>query len=232
MMIIRKVSAILLLLCGMIISCGKNGHADTVTYTYDALNRLVKAEYGGGAYAEYVYDDTGNMTRKIFYETALLVRLAEFTAEISDGCVILRWKTLSEPDSAGFHILRSGEKDGEYSRVTEHMIAAEGEATQGSSYSYRDCGVSDGQIYYSLEDVDYRGVSRYEGTVSLFTAETPQDVNGVNTEYLSCVIRILQINAGMKPAESLNLKAYAGNDGKAGIEDAVWLLQMISGLRN
>ena len=124
MIITVKVSVILLLLFSLTVSAG---YADTVTYIYGNLNCLDKAEYGNGAYAEYVYDDTGNMTRKIFYETVLLVRLAEFTAEVSDGCVILTWKTLSEIDSAGFHILRSGTENGEYSRITAMMIPGRAE---------------------------------------------------------------------------------------------------------
>ena len=82
--------------------------------------------------------------------------------------------------------------------------------------------------YYRLEDVDYKGVGRYEGSVSLFSEVTS---HGVNTGYLRDVILILQINAGMELNASLNFKADAGNDGKAGIEDAVYLLQIISGIR-
>jgi hypothetical protein len=83
--------------------------------------------------------------------------------------------------------------------------------------------------YYRLEDIDYKGVSRYAESVSLFSEVTSQ---AVNTAYLRDVILILQINAGMELNASLKFKADAGNNGKAGIEDAVWLLQMISGLRN
>ncbi len=168
------------------------------------------------------------MTRKIFYETPLLVRLAEFTAEVSDGCVILTWETLSEIDSAGFHILRRDTENGEYSRITAMMITAQGGAVQSALYSYRDCGadVNTGQTYYyRLEDVDYKGVSRYAESASLFSAGTSQ---GVNTAYLRDVILILQINAGMELTAPLNLKA---DDGKAGIEDAVYILQIISGIR-
>jgi YD repeat-containing protein len=34
--------------------------AETVTYTYDDLGRLIKADYGNGVVKEYKYDDAGN----------------------------------------------------------------------------------------------------------------------------------------------------------------------------
>jgi len=36
-----------------------SGHAQSVTYIYDNLNRLEKAQYEGGTVIEYAYDKTG-----------------------------------------------------------------------------------------------------------------------------------------------------------------------------
>ena len=127
----------------LILYAGGGTYADTAAYIYDSLNRLVRADYGDGAYAEYSYDDAGNMTRRVFQEgQPFMVKLAEFRAEMSGGCVLLTWKTLSETDTAGFHILRSGSENGEYGRITAVMTAAEGEATHGAVYSYTDCDVN------------------------------------------------------------------------------------------
>lgn len=43
--------------------------AETVTYSYDALNRLVRATYGSGSVIEYVYDSVGNRLVKNAYPT-------------------------------------------------------------------------------------------------------------------------------------------------------------------
>ena len=205
--------------------------ADTAAYTYDSLNRLVRADYGDGAYAEYSYDDAGNMTRRVFQEgPPFLVKLAEFRADMYDGCVLLTWKTLSETDIAGFHILRSGSENGEYERITAVMTAAEGEATHGAVYSYTDCDVNPGGIYYyRLEDIDFSGISRRSEAVS-----TSGDAEIAGTGACLCdVIRILQILAGMPLSAPEGLTdTGVRQDGKAGTEDAVYLLQIVSGLRD
>jgi len=37
-------------------------YAGSVTYTYDGLNRLIKAEYEDGPVIQYTYDAAGNRT--------------------------------------------------------------------------------------------------------------------------------------------------------------------------
>jgi YD repeat-containing protein len=37
-------------------------HAGSVTYTYDELNRLIRAEYEDGTIIQYIYDGAGNRT--------------------------------------------------------------------------------------------------------------------------------------------------------------------------
>lgn len=39
--------------------------ADSVSYTYDDLNRLIRAEYESGAVIEYSYDSAGNRTGQV-----------------------------------------------------------------------------------------------------------------------------------------------------------------------
>jgi YD repeat-containing protein len=52
-------------LSACILSWGGICTAADITYTYDDLNRLTKADYGDGSYIEYVYDNAGNRTQKI-----------------------------------------------------------------------------------------------------------------------------------------------------------------------
>jgi len=37
-------------------------YAESVTYTYDGLNRLIRAEYEDGTVIQYIYDEAGNQT--------------------------------------------------------------------------------------------------------------------------------------------------------------------------
>jgi hypothetical protein len=93
-----------------------------------------------------------------------LVSLTFFTATASDGKVVLEWETEIEIDNAGFHLWRSEEEDGEYIRITNSMIPAQG---SGSQYSYLDeDAIDDITYYYKLEDIDLYGVSTFHGPIS------------------------------------------------------------------
>ena len=41
-----------------------HGYSQTVTYTYDAFDRIEKAQYAGGAAVEFKYDKAGNRKDK------------------------------------------------------------------------------------------------------------------------------------------------------------------------
>ncbi len=68
---------------GLIASClffpGSSLHADTVTYTYDANGRLLKADYGGGKSFTYTYDKAGN----ILTETVAASTGPTYTLQVS-----------------------------------------------------------------------------------------------------------------------------------------------------
>ena len=60
-------------------------------------------------------------------EDETLVDLTSFTAEADDDVAVIRWETAAEPDNAGFHLLRSRAENGTYVRITDSLIAAEGD---------------------------------------------------------------------------------------------------------
>jgi len=43
--------------------------ADSISYTYDDLNRLTKTQYGSGTVIEYTYDEVGNRLQKKITDT-------------------------------------------------------------------------------------------------------------------------------------------------------------------
>jgi uncharacterized repeat protein (TIGR01451 family) len=96
------------------------------------------------------------------------VTLSRFSAVRQGGEVVVSWETGTELESAGFHLYRSA--DGQRSsaeRVTERLIAAQGQGGAGASYSWRDSNVVAGVTYsYWLVEVTLEGTNNEYGPVS------------------------------------------------------------------
>ncbi len=92
------------------------------------------------------------------------ISLASFTAEANDGRVMLIWETGTEIDNAGFNLYRAASPDGPWRKINSMLIAAEGDAISGASYTFADTP-GRGTFYYQLEDVDYFGVSTLHAPV-------------------------------------------------------------------
>jgi len=102
-----------------------------------------------------------------------VVELSSFKAVPGNARGTVTWTTDSEIDNAGFNIYRAESKNGEYSKINDSLITAEGSATVGASYSYIDEGLQNRKIYYyKLEDVDLNGATEMHeqvcGTMPLF----------------------------------------------------------------
>ena len=96
-----------------------------------------------------------------------VINLSSFTATPKAGKVILQWNTESETDNAGFNIYRSESENGEYIKINDSLIPAQGSSTQGASYEFIDTDVKNRKTYYyKLEDIDLNGVSTFHGPVS------------------------------------------------------------------
>ena len=109
----------------------------------------------------------------------LLVDLVSFTATALENHVILEWETASEIDTAGFHLWRSETNGGEYARITDYLIPAEGSPSWGAEYEYDDLDVEPGRTYfYKLEDIDYSGDSTFHGPVRACVGVVDIKANG------------------------------------------------------
>ena len=117
---------------------------------------------GSGLYpGEYFADPTG-------------VELVSFTATGHTSLVSVEWITATEPDNAGFHVLRAQAETGEYQRITGTLIPAEGDETQGAEYEIEDSDVDRGNTYwYKLEDISIYGVSTFHGPVDVTLEDEP-----------------------------------------------------------
>jgi hypothetical protein len=130
---------------------------------------------------EYVTETTSTTTTTQQSTTttttpATLINLSSFTVTPKFSKVIIQWSTEAEIENAGFNIYRSEAEDGEYIKINDSLIPAQGSSTQGTSYEYVDNGLQNRKTYYyKLEDIDLNGVSIMHGPVSA----TPRLIFGI-----------------------------------------------------
>ena len=105
---------------------------------------------------------------------ALPVQLSHFRPERTEtGTVIIKWSTESEVDNAGFNILRSQSKTGEFKTVNTHLIPGAGTTAERNTYTWTDPTAGPNVVYYyRIEDVSFAGerqtlaTSRLKGIIS------------------------------------------------------------------
>ncbi|MFQ6094075.1 MAG: FlgD immunoglobulin-like domain containing protein, partial [bacterium] len=96
------------------------------------------------------------------------IRMSSFTAIGYEDYVEVEWTTGLEVDIAGFNLYRSEVEDGEYVRINEDLIPAQGSEVAGATYSYTDADVEMGKTYYyKLEAIDVAENSTWHGPISV-----------------------------------------------------------------
>ena len=88
----------------------------------------------------------------------LPVSLSKFRPErMKDtGEIVVRWATESELNNAGFNILRSEKRDGEFTKV--HFEAGQGTTSERTAYEWRDTSAKPNVVYYyQIQDVSLDG---------------------------------------------------------------------------
>ena len=97
-----------------------------------------------------------------------IIELSYFNASSLNGQVKLTWETASEIDNAGFNLYRAETDNGEYAKINDSLIPAEGSSTQGTAYEFVDTGVQNGKTYYyKLESINLSGNSELFGPTSV-----------------------------------------------------------------
>jgi len=92
------------------------------------------------------------------------VELTSFTADVSQGQVLLNWSTATELNNLGFEIQRSVAGN-EF--VTVGFVNGHGSTTEAKTYSYIDNNLSSGNYNYRLKQIDYDGSFSYSNEVSV-----------------------------------------------------------------
>ncbi len=103
----------------------------------------------------------------------LPVELSHFRPTLEDGEVTIRWTTESELDNAGFNILRSETRDGEYTQINAELIEGAGTTGERNTYKWVDQTAKPGVVYYyQIEDVSFAGerqalaITKLKGLIS------------------------------------------------------------------
>jgi hypothetical protein len=105
-------------------------------------------------------------------DITLPVALSSLSAEASPFGVTLRWHTMHEVDNAGFNVLRSASRDGEYRKLNERLIEGRGTSAVPHDYQYIDSAVTAGNTYYyRVEAVDLLGGKSPSRTIKLEVTE-------------------------------------------------------------
>ena len=100
---------------------------------------------------------------------ALPVELSHFRPERTEsGAIVIQWTTQSEVDNAGFNILRSQTKTGEFKVVNAQLIPGAGTKADSTTYTWTDATAKPNVVYYyQIEDVSLAGERQTLATVRL-----------------------------------------------------------------
>ena len=136
------------------------------TFSGFVLNTTLYYDSGAPSYTFYDHTSHGNAPRLTITGTTLIT-LSSFTATPKFSKVIIQWATESEIDNAGFNLCRSTSEDGEYIKINDSLISAQGSSSQGASYEFIDKNVKNRKTYYyKLEDIDLNGTATMYEPVS------------------------------------------------------------------
>lgn len=93
----------------------------------------------------------------------LPVELTSFSADYSNGNVLITWSTATETNNQGFEIQRKSAADFE----TLSFVNGNGTTTQTQSYSFVDDEISNGVYSYRLKQMDYDGTFSYSNIIEI-----------------------------------------------------------------
>ena len=123
----------------------------------------------------HLMDTYGNVTvRKFSIDTRTIKReplpvtLSRFRADRTDSGVVLNWATESELNNAGFYILRSETKNGQFKVVNPTLIQGAGTTSERNTYTWTDTTAKPNTLYYyRIEDISHTGTRQQLATVRL-----------------------------------------------------------------
>jgi len=144
-----------------------NGFGDTNIINFEAFTVFDGKLYVSGSKGASS-TPSGLGGAKVFRQVIpTVIELSSFEAVGGLKRINLIWTTASEVNNAGFNVYRAESADGNYEKINESLIAAQGSPTQSAAYEYVDKDVKSRKTYYyKLEDVNVNGTSTLHGPVS------------------------------------------------------------------
>jgi hypothetical protein len=190
-------------------------------WTTDGIKALVLifTQIGSGhAYVEAMgsnaFQDFSYASHTIQYglrDVTLPVELAELSAKLEKGVVLLDWSTESETGSLGFNVYRSDDSNGHYKKINTRVIPSAGTSTIRREYHYRDERLNEGDktYYYKLEDVDVNGRRRMHGPVAVYVDQVMlPDRFYVNQNYPNPFNPATLIKYGLPEAANVRIEIF------------------------
>jgi len=106
---------------------------------------------------------TGTATRS----EIVPVELTSFTASVSNGEVLLGWKTATEINNLGFEVERKNESTNSETWQLVGFVEGNGTTTELHSYSFIDdiSSINASSLSYRLKQIDYNGVFEYSDEI-------------------------------------------------------------------
>jgi hypothetical protein len=99
--------------------------------------------------------------------------MASFTANVvRDNQVEVVWRTVSETNNYGFEIYRKRGDAGEWAKIA--FVQGHGTTLAPQSYTYGDAGLSFGQYYYRIKQVDLDGNSESFPAMEVTVGAAPE----------------------------------------------------------
>ena len=96
------------------------------------------------------------------------VMLSHFSANRTSVGVVLEWVTQSELDNAGFNVMRSQTKEGQFVKVNPVLILGNGTTAERHTYAWTDTTTKPNVVYYyRIEEVSLSGDRQQLATVRL-----------------------------------------------------------------
>ncbi|MEJ2634418.1 MAG: S8 family serine peptidase [Calditrichia bacterium] len=107
-------------------------------------------------------------------DQGLPVTLTGFSGIFSEGKVMLRWRTESEIENAGYEVWRSEHSEKEYDLIDDHRnntaLLGAGNSTMPHEYQYEDKFVEKEKTYfYKIADISYSGQRTFSKSIKVET---------------------------------------------------------------
>ena len=145
---------------------GETQNVRFVTAELTPANRSVTL-YVMDTYGDFAFQEFPIDIRTIQPEL-LPVNLSRFRADYTDIGTVLNWTTESELNNAGFYILRSETRNGQFKVINPTLIQGAGTTSDRNTYTWTDTTAKPNTVYYyRIEDISYAGARKQLATVRL-----------------------------------------------------------------